>query len=319
MAEKPLNQKIKQWAKETGLPWFENRATVKYTYGGPMLEATWGGLGWRRDLPDFRDYTPTADKIKEILDQSEPMKRADDKMPKFADLREWCSPIEDQDWVRSCTACAGMGVIEYFQRRAFGKHIDGSRMFLYKVTRNLIGDKGDSGAFLRDTMKAMVLFGVPPEEYWPYIPEKFEDEPPAFCYAFAQNYKAMRFFRLDPPGAETKDILANTKKFVASHLPVMFGFSTFSSMPKRYDGRSDIPVPTKGEKMLGGHAVVAVGFDDNRKIGDYKGALLIRNSWGLNWGENGYGWLPYEFVRIGLAVDFWSLVQADFVDTDLFK
>lgn len=284
-----------------------------------MIDKNWGGLGWRRDLPDFRDYTPTAGKIKEILDTSEPLKRADAKLPKSADLREWCSPIEDQEWLRSCTACAGMGVIEYFQKRAFGKHIDGSRLFLYKVTRNLTGDKGDSGAFLRDTMKAMVLFGTPPEEYWPYKPENFEDEPPAFCYAFAQNYKTVRFFRLDPPGTEPKSILSHLKKFVASGLPVMFGFSTFSSMPKRRDGRIDITIPTKGEKLMGGHAVMAVGYDDSHKIGESKGAILIRNSWGTEWGADGYGWLPYEFVTLGLAVDFWSLVQADFVDTDIFK
>jgi C1A family cysteine protease len=282
-------------------------------------ENTWGGLGWRRDLPDFRDYTPNADEIKIILDTSEPMKKAEDKLPKKTDLREWCSPIEDQDWLKSCTACAGMGLIEYFQRRAFGKHIDGSRLFLYKVTRNLISAVGDSGAFLRDTMKAMVLFGIPPEEYWPYIPEKFDEEPPAFCYAFAQNYKAMRYFRIDPPGSMPNKVLTNLKKFLASDLTVMFGFSTFSSMPKRYDGRSAITVPIKGERLMGGHAVVAVGYDDNYKIGEDKGAVLIRNSWGTKWGENGYGWLPYRYIELGLAVDFWSLVHADFVDTEMFK
>ncbi len=282
-------------------------------------ENTWGGLGWRRDLPDFRDYTPNADEIKIILDTSEPMKKAEDKLPKKVDLREWCSPIEDQDWIKSCTACAGMGLIEYFQRRAFGKHIDGSRLFLYKVTRNLISGQGDSGAFLRDTMKAMVLFGIPPEEYWPYLPEKFDDEPPAFCYAFAQNYKAMRYFRIDPPGSMPEEVLANLKKFLASDLTVMFGFSAFSSIPKRNDGRSVITVPVKGERLIGGHAVVAVGYDDNYKAGEDKGAVLIRNSWGTKWGENGYGWLPYKYIELGLAVDFWSLVHADFVDTELFK
>jgi len=284
-----------------------------------MPENTWGGLGWSRDLPDFRDYTPDADDIKKILDASEPLKKAQEKLPKVADLREWCSPIEDQGAIRSCTACAGMGLNEYFQRRAYGKFIDGSRLFLYKVTRNLTGGEGDAGAFLRDVMKAMVLFGVPPEQYWPYDIDKFMDEPPAFCYAFAQNYKAIKYFRLDPAGATPDKNLENVKRFLASQFPVMFGYSTFSSMPKRNDGKSDIPLPAKGERLMGGHAVMAVGYDDNHKIGDLKGALLIRNSWGVNWGEDGYGWLPYDYVLKGLAVDFWSLVQADFVDTDLFK
>ena len=282
-------------------------------------ENTWGGLGWRRDLPDFRDYTPEDVEIKTILATSEPMQKAEDQLPKKKDLRDWCSPIEDQGWIKSCTACAGMGLLEYFQRRAYGKYIDGSRLFLYKVTRNLISGEGDSGAFLRDTMKAMVLFGIPPEEYWPYDLEKFEDEPPAFCYAFAQNYKAIRYFRIDPPNTMPNELLLNVKKFIAADLPIMFGFSAFSSMPKRNEGRSEIPIPKKGERLMGGHAVVAVGYDDNRKIGNETGAVLVRNSWGTKWGDEGYGWLPYKFIELGLAVDFWSLVQADFVDTDLFK
>jgi C1A family cysteine protease len=282
-------------------------------------DTSWGGLGWRRDLPDFRDYTPNAEEISKILAASEPMKKAESKLHKKVDLREWCSPIEDQGWIKSCTACAGMGLVEYFQRRAFGKHVDGSRLFLYKVTRNLIDGKGDSGAFLRDTMKAMVLFGIPPEEYWPYNLENFDDEPPAFCYAFAQNYKTLLYFRIDPPGSQPTEVLLNLKKFLASDLPVMFGFSVFSSMPKRGEGRSLIPVPGKGERLMGGHAVMAVGYDDNYKIGEDKGAILIRNSWSAKWGEDGYGWLPYKYLELGLAVDFWSLVRADFVDTDLFK
>ncbi len=284
-----------------------------------MSEQTWGGLGWSRDLPDFRDLTAQAGKIREILDKSEPLKKFGDRLPKQADLTDYCSPIEDQQWLRSCTACAGMGLVEYFQRRAFGKHIDGSRLFLYKVTRNLNGGEGDSGAFLRDTMKSLVLFGVPPEQYWPYEPENFENEPPAFCYAYAQNYKAIRYFRLDPPGTSTSDVLTTVKRFLAAGFPSMFGFTTFSSMPRRNDGRDEIPIPTPGERTLGGHAVIAVGYDDDRVIGKDRGALLIRNSWGIAWGKNGYGWLPYAYVEIGMAVDFWSLVQADFVDTDLFK
>ena len=85
----------------------------------------------------------------------------------------------------------GVGLVEYFERRAFGKHIDASRLFLYKVTRNLLNWRGDTGAFLRSTMGAMVLFGVPPEQYWPYRIEEFDKEPPPFCYAFAQNYQAI--------------------------------------------------------------------------------------------------------------------------------
>jgi C1A family cysteine protease len=90
-------------------------------------------------------------------------------------------------------------------------------------------------------------------------------------------------------------------------------------MPGPGDGKGEIPLPGKGDSLLGGHAVLAVGYDDQRQIGDEPGALLIRNSWGRDWGAAGYGWLPYAYVRRGLAGDFWSMVKAEFVDTDLFK
>ncbi len=240
-------------------------------------------------------------------------------MPASIDLRQWCSPIEDQGNIGSCTANAGVGLLEYFERRAYGKHLDGSRLFLYKATRNLLGWTGDQGASLRATMKAMVLFGVPPETHWPYKVTKYDEEPPAFCYAFAQNYKALNYYRLDPPGTSTSQLLTTIKNNLAANLPCMFGFTVYSSIPPVGDGKGEIPYPLKGESVLGGHAIVAVGFNDTKMIGKNKGALLIRNSWGTNWGMQGYGWLPYAFVESGLAVDFWSLVKADYIDTDLFK
>ena len=99
----------------------------------------------------------------------------------------------------------------------------------------------------------------------------------------------------------------------------MFGFSVYSSMPGSGDGKGEIPYPGKGDTLEGGHAVLAVGYDDQKKIGSTKGALLIRNSWGEDWGDHGYGWLPYAYIEDGLADDFWSLVKAEFVDSDLFK
>lgn len=284
-----------------------------------MEEKRLGGMGWERDLPDFRDLSTETEEIKALLVKSRPLKSVMKAMPSSIDLRKWCSPIEDQGNLGSCTANAGVGLMEYFQRRAFGKHLDGSRLFLYKATRNLLGWTGDQGAYLRSTMKSMVLFGIPPEQHWPYNIPGFDYEPSPFCYAFAQNYKAIRYYRLDYPGVSASQILRNVRGYLAAGLPCMFGFSVFSSMPGRGDGTGNIPFPGPGDSFEGGHAVVAVGFDDTQKIGKDKGAILIRNSWGTNWGEKGYGYLPYSYIEQGLAVDFWSLVQADFVDTDLFK
>ena len=284
-----------------------------------MDERVLGGMGWSRDLPDVRDYRIDTPEVEAVLAGSEPLKKARRGVPARADLRDACSPIEDQGSLGSCTANAGVGLLEYFERRAFGKHLDGSRLFLYKATRNLLGWKGDQGAYLRSTMKAMALFGVPPEKVRPYRVEAFDEEPPAFCYAFAQNYKALRYYRLDPAGTQGAEVLRSVKRNLAAGLPSMFGFTVYSSMPGIGEGSGDIPYPRPGEAVQGGHAVVAVGYDDTRTIGDEQGALLIRNSWGVGWGEKGYGWLPYRYVAEQVAVDFWSLVRADFVDTALFR
>ncbi|HEX9646189.1 MAG TPA: C1 family peptidase [Alphaproteobacteria bacterium] len=284
-----------------------------------MASLRFGGMGWERDIPDFRDYSADSADVKSVLAKSKPLKAAAKAAPAKVDLREWCPPIEDQGNIGSCTANAGVGMLEYFERRAFGKHLDGSRLFLYKATRNLLGWEGDQGAYLRDTMKAMCLFGVPPESYWPYRTQRFDDEPTPFCYAFAQSYKAMQYYRLDPAGSPAAQVLADVKTYLAAKLPAMFGFTVYSSMPGIGAGTGDIPFPSSGDRREGGHAVLAVGYDDNRRIASEKGALLIRNSWGEEWGDKGYGWIPYTYVQRGLAVDFWSLVRAEFVDTDLFK
>lgn len=278
-----------------------------------------GGLGWLRDLPDFRDYTPQSAEIEAIRSQSRPLKRVKKAMPKKVDLRAWCPPIEDQGNLGSCTAQAGVALLEYFERRAYAKHLDASRLFLYKATRNLLRWTGDTGAFLRTTMKAMVLFGVPPEEYWPYRIVDFDREPSSFCYAFAASYRALRYYRLDPPGQPLAVNLQAVRTSVAAGLPTMFGFTVYNSIPPLGDGKGEIPFPGPGDRVEGGHAVVAVGFDDEKKIGGDTGALLIRNSWGVGWGASGYGWLPYRYVTEGLADDFWSVVDASFVDSDLFR
>ena len=280
------------------------------------------GLGWLPDYPDLRDYTPHSDEVKPLLAKTAVAKPKAKKAATKADLRQWCSPVEDQGQIGSCTAHAGVGMLEYFERKLYGKHIDASRRFLYKVTRALGQLEGDSGAFLRTTIGAMVLFGLPPEDYWPYSEAEFDEEPPAFCYAFAQNYQAAKYYRLDPAGTDRTEVLSSIKSHLASQLPAMFGFTVYGSIAGAGDD-GKIPFPGKGDKVAGGHAVMAVGYDDAVEIpnpeGKTKGAILIRNSWSNEWGEGGYGWLPYDYVLEGLADDWWVLIDNEWVDTGEFK
>jgi C1A family cysteine protease len=282
------------------------------------------GMGWIPDYPDLRDYTEKTEEVKSILEPKGLHKIK--KLPESVDLREWCSPVEDQGRIGSCTAHAGVGIIEYYEKKSFGRHIDASRLFLYKVTRNLMKMKGDIGGYLRTTMGAMVLFGVPPEDYWPYNDDEkeFDKEPPAFCYAFAQNYQTMKYFRHDPPKEGAGSILKKVKTYLAVGHPAMFGFTVYNSV-EQAEKTGRIPFPSPKERIEGGHAIVAIGYNDKMKIKnkygkiETTGALLIRNSWGKSWGEEGYGWLPYEYVLKGLAEDFWSILKKEWIDTGLFS
>jgi C1A family cysteine protease len=292
------------------------------------------GTGWIPPLPDLRDYTEEHVEIAGMVKKLRIGSTTRSALPKKIDLRQWCSPIEDQRSLGSCTAHAGVGIVEYFERRAFGKHIDGSRLFVYKATRNLMGVVGDTGAWLRNTMGALALCGIPPEKYWPYTDRQqtgsageptFDEEPPSFVYAIADNYEALRYFCHDPLSRNVapNKVLTGVKRFLAAGIPSMFGFFGFPSF-----GHSNvvggIPYPCPGERAGWGHAIVAVGYDDNKKIKntmcniETKGALLIRNSWGTGWGDSGYGWMPYDYVLNRLALDFWSLLWMGWVDTKQF-
>ena len=294
-------------------------------------------MGWLPDYPDIRDVTFQSERVpsklqalgqpsvKQMLAKVGATTSAPAALPASVDLRPWCSPIEDQKTIGSCTAHAGVGLVEYFERRAFGKHLDASRLFLYKVTRNLLKWTGDTGAFLRSTMYALTLFGVPPEEYYPYNIADFDKEPSAFCYAFGQSYQAISYYRLDPPGTTRSNLLTQIKTYLANGLPSMFGFTVYSSISQANTNGGKIPYPTRGERVEGGHAIDAVGYDDNLKIKNTNvggiettGALLIRNSWGTGWGSAGYGWLPYKYVLDGLATDWWSLIKSEWIDTGQF-
>ncbi len=320
-------------------------------------DSNFHGMGWIPDYPDFRDFTiktdtltakQTVDRLSRgktveagkvgILAAAEDLNiaKAIDTPPVSVDLRAWCSPIEDQKSLGSCTAQAAVGILEYFEKRAKGTWIDASRLFVYKTTRNLLGWWGDTGAYPRTTMGALVLFGAPPEKFWPYTDAKspgpvstpihwFDEEPGAFVYSYAQNYQALSYFRYDVAGVTAANLLTNIKAWLAAGWASMFGFTVYDSMSQAYS-TGKIPLPVTGDRAVGGHAVCAVGYDDsiqiqNTRTGSPKttGALLIRNSWGTAWGGmSGYLWMPYDYVLTGLSADWWTLYNAEWIDSRNF-
>jgi C1A family cysteine protease len=286
------------------------------------------GTGWLPPLPDLRDFTEEEPKITEMAKKlGLPKVKSLKALPPTVDLSGWCSKIENQKKLGSCTAHAAVGIVEYFQNRAFGKYLEGSRLFVYKATRNLMQVTGDKGAWLRNTMGALVLCGVPDEKYWPYTDADpdFDIEPPSFVYAVADNYEALRYFCHDPQGTNIQGsaVLASVKRYLSAGIPSMFGFYGFPSFDY-CNVKGGIPYPCPGERAKWGHAIAAVGYDDGKKIKNTMcnktttGALLIRNSWGHGWGDKGYGWLPYAYVEDKLAIDFWSLLSMEWVDTKKF-
>lgn len=278
--------------------------------------------GWKPDLPDYRDYTLNHDKVEATA--SKLGFKDGQRLPESIDLRKWCPPIFDQGQLGSCTANAGAGLLEYIEIKTRKKYIEASRLFLYKVTRNLMHETGDTGAYLRKTMEAMVLIGIVPEEYWPYKIPQFDEEPTAFCFAVASNFQCLKYISLDPTTMSHDDILVQIKKTLAGGLASIFGFTVYDSIAQTKTNGGKIPFPTDKENIRGGHAIMAVGYDDKITVtneldgSQTTGAFLIRNSWGTGWGDNGYGWLPYKYVLTGLAQDWWTLIDAEWVDLSVF-
>jgi C1A family cysteine protease len=266
-------------------------------------------LGWQRDLPDFRDYTPTHPTVSALLagltpDESGPYAQVD--------LREFFAPVSNHGPPHSSSADACIALAEYFERRSFGSLTRYSAPFLLAVSRRLSQRTGPSGVDLRTTLKALVRFGVPPATYDEAIARDGIDADP-FLYQVAFRLDSATYFRLDPPNVSGRQTLDLVRTYVAAGIPLVFGFSVPTSLTRS----AEIPHRTAYDGLLGGKAAVVVGYNNGR-VGAASGALLIRSAWGRRWGRKGYGWLPYRYVEDQLAVDFWTVLTPGWLSSGEF-
>jgi len=240
--------------------------------------------GWIPDIPDQRDFLYRA------------VMRPPAVLPKKVDLRKDCSPTEDQEALGSCTAQALAGNLEFLDVKNGDGYIDQSRLFIYYNERVIEGRvKEDSGAMLRDGIKSLVRWGSCPEKEWPYNINNFAVKPPPAVYTHAKKHTITSYHRVLS--------LDEMRSCLAEGYPFVFGFAVyegFESQEIAQTGIVNMPKPT--ERMLGGHAVMAVGYDDRSQ------RFIVRNSWGTKWGMNGYFTMPYMYLSSQmLADDFWTI------------
>jgi len=168
-----------------------------------------------------------------------------------------------------------------------------------------------------------MLFGMAPEAYWPYLTKEFDKEPPAFVYALAQNYKMTSCVRLDKPRMSNELLLTYIKCYIADGFAAAFGFPVYESITQA-EKTGKIPFPSPAEPSVAGHSVLAMGYNDDLRImndssgNETVGAIIVKNSWGIAWGDQGYGYLPYEYILRGLATDWWVALDVDFIDLEQF-
>lgn len=238
---------------------------------------------WLPDLPDFRD---------QLFEVSKPK-----PLSKKVDLRTGLPPIYDQDVLGSCGPNA-IGAVFDFERNRQGKpFLNPSRLFMYFNARETEGSiNEDAGIMIRDGIKSVAKKGVCSEIDWPYDIAQFATRPSPACYASALNNQVLSYRRIAPN-------LRSMMQCLASGFPFVFGFSVFDSFESDAVAKTGIvPMPKSSETLLGGHAVVACGYNQNTT------RFLCRNSWGAAWGQDGYFEMPFDYLsNENLADDRWTI------------
>jgi C1A family cysteine protease len=240
--------------------------------------------GWIPDFPDIRDRVYQ-------------LPRSMNALPPSADLRAGCPAVYDQGDLGSCTANAIGGAIEFDQMKQKLPSSTPSRLFIYYNEREIEGSiDSDCGAQIRDGIKTVASDGACPEIMWPYVEENFATPPPEQCYRYARLHPAVQYDRVMQDAGHLRACLA-------AGYPFVFGFTVYESFESDAVARSGmVGMPLATETEVGGHAVLAVGYNDSVQ------RFLVRNSWGSGWGVGGYFTIPYGYVTDGgLADDFWTI------------
>ncbi|HLX57943.1 MAG TPA: C1 family peptidase [Ktedonobacteraceae bacterium] len=240
--------------------------------------------GWIPDLPDHRDHLYAAPVA--VLQS----------LPTSVDLTGNCPPVYDQGQLGSCTANAIAAAIEFDQMKQQLSVFMPSRLFIYYNERDMEGTvNSDSGAAIRDGIKSVAQLGVCPETEWPYDITKFQERPTDACYQDALQNKSLQY-------TSVVQILNQMKGCLADGYPFVFGFTVYASFETVVYQDGHVQLPASGEQQLGGHAVVAVGYDDTNQW------FIVRNSWGVIGQMQGYFTLPYAYLTDpNLASDFWTI------------
>ncbi|HUE40862.1 MAG TPA: C1 family peptidase [Chthoniobacterales bacterium] len=241
--------------------------------------------GWLPDLPDHRDlmYSAIAPQLA--------------KLPDKVDLRPKCSPVENQGSLGSCTANALAAAVEFLELKDDVPFVDVSRLFIYYNERVIEGTvKEDSGAFIRDGVKSLAKQGVCPEPEWPYRIGSFKKKPTGKCYKDARKHQITSYHRIIA--------LDEMRTCLADGFPFVFGFTVYDAFESAAVAKTGVlKMPGPGERVVGGHAVMAVGYDNPQK------RFIVRNSWDTDWGMKGYFTMPYDYLdpANNLADDFWTI------------
>lgn len=251
------------------------------------------GLGWIPDVPDQRDkyFEPTTALAHPTVSP----------LPKQTDLRAQCSPVYNQGQLGSCTANALAAAFDFDRHKEGRDFMTPSRLFIYWNERDLEGTVGtDAGAAIRDGVKVLRRIGTPPEINWPYNIAKFTEKPNEECFEIAEKNEALTYMRIRrSQSAKTYDMQA----CLASGYPFVAGFSVYESFENPEVTKTGIvPLPASDERLLGGHAVLVVGYDEDKRW------FIVRNSWGEGWGDHGYFYMPFDYLtNEHLSSDFWLI------------